>query len=184
LFQTLSRDRRQAAATNEEAVRYAHGQSAAAGAQDYSVETDPATAVATEEDSTPEGLPQPVGHPSSTPQWKPPALLSPLPGTPPRRPARVHRGIQIQPDTTDRAVQCAPQWETIDDDDDNDTEAIRPTGQESRGTQVEATPVERGIQTDSPGRSYTPPGTPPKLRRWGPRRRTTTRPSLEWRERL
>jgi len=67
LFQTLSRDRRQAAATNEEAVRYAHGQSAAAGAQDYSVEADPATAVATEEDSTPEGLPQPVGHPSSTP---------------------------------------------------------------------------------------------------------------------
>jgi len=89
----------------------------------------------------------------------------------------VHRGNQKQPETTDRAVQCTQQWETTDDDNDDDAETIQPT-------QVEDTTVDQGTQTESPERSYTPPGTPPKLRRWGPRRRTTTRPSLEWRERL
>jgi len=33
-------------------------------------------------------------------------------------------------------------------------------------------------------KSYTPPWTPPALRRWGPRRLTTIKPTLEWRERL
>jgi len=81
-------------------------------------------------------------------------------------------------------VQYSHQWETTDDDAD-DNEAVRTSQQESRGTQVEAAArIEQGTQTGSPERSYTPPGTPPKLRRWGPRRYTTSKPSIEWRERL
>jgi len=44
--------------------------------------------------------------------WRPPALLSPLSRTPPRRPDRVHRGVQCLPTTTSQAVQSESDWES------------------------------------------------------------------------
>jgi len=109
------------------------------------------------------------------PFWRPPSLLSPLRESPSRRPARV----QYRSNTSDQAVQSTSRWESSSDD-----EAIPPNRKETRGTQEEA-PIDLDIQKKSPERSYTPSGTPPKLRRWGPRRHTvTTRPSIEWLERL
>jgi len=71
-------------------------------------------------------------------------------------------------------VQSERQWETSSDD-----EVVQRTTQ---GTQVEKEDLEDLAET--PERSYTPPGTPPALRRWGPPRLTITQPPLEWRERL
>jgi len=109
----------------------------------------------------------------TSPFWKPPSLLSPL-REPPRRPAQVHRGILCRPSTCDQATQGGPSWETSSDD-----EADQPSERTSTGTQV----VEADLEDDQE-RPYTPPGTPPSLRRWGPRKHTSTQPTLEWRERL
>jgi len=183
-LQTQSLNRRQTAAIDKEADGYARRRPAAAGAPSHPVEVNSTAAFATQEDTSTEGFPQPLGHPGPTTDVADGSRhLSSrhYQRRPPRRPARVHRGVQHQPSTSERAVQCARQWETIDDDSD---EAAHPD-RKPRGTQVEvAVRIERGTQTDSLDRSYTPPGTPPKLRRWGPRRRTSARPSIEWRERL
>jgi len=113
-----------------------------------------------------------VRRPTS-PFWKPPSLLSPL-REPPQRPARVHRGTLCRPSTCDQATQGGPSWETSSED-----EAAQPNERVSAGTQVNEADLE-----DDQERSYTPPGTPPALRHWGPRRHTSTQPTLEWRERL
>jgi len=118
-----------------------------------------------------------VRRPTS-PFWKPPMLLSPLRESPSRRPARVHRGVQCHYATTERGTQSTGDWKSSADE-----QAELPTPKESRSTQADApTTEERQTQTGSPERSYTPPGIPPALRRWGPR--TTTQPTIEWRERL
>jgi len=70
-------------------------------------------------------------------------------------------------------VQSEQQWETSSDD-----EVVQRTTQ---GTQVEKEDLEDLEEASE--RSYTPPGTPPTLRRWGPPR-LTTQPPLEWKERL
>jgi len=88
--------------------------------------------------------------------------------------------VQCRQDTNDQSTQSSRQWESSSDD-----EAEPSNNKESRGTQVEVPlTVERQTQTRSPEWSYTPPGTPPKLRRWGPRRLTTIQPTIVWRERL
>jgi len=98
------------------------------------------------------------------PFWRPPSLLSPLQESLSRRPARVHRGVQCRHSTSDQATQSSRQWESSSDD-----EADPSHSKESRGTQVEAPIyVERQTQTGNSERSYTSPGTPPKLRLWGP----------------
>jgi len=51
-----------------------------------------------------------------SPFWRPPVLLSPLGGTPPRRPDRVHRGVQYLPTTISQAVQSESDWESRSED--------------------------------------------------------------------
>jgi len=118
-----------------------------------------------------------VRRPTS-PFWRPPGLLSPLREPASKRSARVHRGVQCCCDTRDRATQSSTQWEASSDDEDR-----TPLRRESRSTRAEAT-RDQQTQTSSLERSYTPPGTPSALRRWGPRKVTATLPHIEWRERL
>ncbi|KMQ82912.1 hypothetical protein RF55_21487, partial [Lasius niger] len=126
--------------------------------------------------------------------WEVPHLLSPLPSSPTRsgtratqtaQPARVHRGTQVSTSTphVDQATQSDSDWEPITRSSATQTEdAIEPTVREA-----------------SP--SYTPPGTPPTLRRarsapikppgrsrtsrsrWGPAKFTRTEPVIAYQER-
>jgi len=108
----------------------------------------------------------------TSPLWRPPAPLSPLPRTPPRTPARVHRGVQSRPETTTRATQTESREST-------------PATTRSRGTQVEALRrSDNATQTtQKEGRASTPPRTSKKHDRWGPERQTKTQPTITWRER-
>jgi len=108
----------------------------------------------------------------TSPLWRPPSPLSPLPRTPPRTPARVHRGTQSRPETTTRATQTVAKEQTA------------PTSR-SRGTQAEA-PRRRDSATQTTPekeRVGTPPRTSKEPRRWGPKQRTKAQPTITWRER-
>jgi len=108
---------------------------------------------------TPEGVPGSVGLSSAEAHISlletSPTPLSPLERTPPRTPARVHRG---NPRTSTKATQ-------------SEHEEQSPPMTCSIGTQVEApTKSDTSTQTSQCNeRSYTPPGTPPRHSRWGSR---------------